>query len=151
MSNQKLSVSCLTLILAFANHTMQAEKPAKDTKVFSSIASLMESEGYLIAEASYRKGDWEVDALKDDTAYELRLDGITGKVRWQKMDHTNDPWLPKPLSTIARIVEKVGYVISEVDYKRSNTWEIEAYKDGLKYELKVNATNGAILSEKLDT
>ncbi|WOO41142.1 PepSY domain-containing protein [Rubellicoccus peritrichatus] len=154
MSNQTISISCLTMILAFSNHTLRADEPTRDAKPFSEIASLMESEGYLISEATYKKGDWEVEALKDGTAYELRLEGTTGKVRWQKVDDTDDPWPPnnaKPLSAIAQTVEKTGYVISEVDYERNNIWEVEAYKEGVKYELKLNALTGALLIEKLDT
>ncbi|MEM8843819.1 MAG: PepSY domain-containing protein [Pseudomonadota bacterium] len=55
-----------------------------------------------------------------------------------------------PLSEIILSLETQGYApIVEVDLDRG-VWEIEAYNNGEKRELKVNPTNGDIISDKLD-
>ena len=55
-----------------------------------------------------------------------------------------------PLSEIIMSLETQGYKpIVEVDLDRG-VWEIEAFKDGQKRELKVNPLNGDIISDKLD-
>ena len=56
----------------------------------------------------------------------------------------------KPLSEIVLSLEKQGYtpiVKIEVDHER---WEIEAYKEGHKRELKVDPRSGAIISDRPD-
>ncbi|MGI0482289.1 PepSY domain-containing protein [Geminocystis sp. CENA526] len=57
----------------------------------------------------------------------------------------------KPLSEIIRSVENKGYSpIVDVDYDDDDGWEIKAYRNNEKRELKVNPISGDIISDKKD-
>lgn len=54
----------------------------------------------------------------------------------------------KKLSEVAQDLEEKGYSpISEADFD-DGRWEIEAYQEGKKVELKVDAKTGEILKQK---
>ena len=56
----------------------------------------------------------------------------------------------KPLSEIVLSLEKQGYTpIVEIEFD-DERWEIEAYKEGQKRELKVDPRSGAIISDRPD-
>ncbi|HET8700111.1 MAG TPA: PepSY domain-containing protein [Nitrococcus sp.] len=55
----------------------------------------------------------------------------------------------KPASEIAASIEKQGYTIEELEFDHRK-WEAEAYKDGQKYELKVDPASGKIVSSHPD-
>jgi len=50
----------------------------------------------------------------------------------------------KPASAIAAGIEQQGYTIKELEFDHGR-WEIDAYKDGLEYRLKVNPATGKII------
>ncbi|BAQ63634.1 hypothetical protein GM3709_399 [Geminocystis sp. NIES-3709] len=55
----------------------------------------------------------------------------------------------KPLSEIIKNLENTGYSpIVDVDYDDNQGWEIKAYRNNQKRELKVNPVSGDILSDK---
>ncbi|HEY8554026.1 MAG TPA: PepSY domain-containing protein [Burkholderiales bacterium] len=55
-----------------------------------------------------------------------------------------------PLSSILQQLEQQGYApIVDVDYDNGQ-WEMEAYRDGRKREIKVDAMSGKVLSERAD-
>lgn len=55
----------------------------------------------------------------------------------------------KPVSEIAASLEKQGYTPSEIEFD-DGKWEVEAYKDGQKHELKVDPISGKITSNHVD-
>ncbi len=56
----------------------------------------------------------------------------------------------QPLSKIVESLERQGYTpIVEVDYD-AGRWEIEAYRNGAKYEIHVDPKTGEILSQRPD-
>lgn len=55
-----------------------------------------------------------------------------------------------PLSEIISSLENQGYhKIIEVEIERG-VWEVEAYKDDQKRELKIDPLNGNIISDEMD-
>ena len=53
----------------------------------------------------------------------------------------------KPLSEIIKNLENKGYSpIVDVDYDDDQVWEIKAYRNNQKRELKINPVSGDILS-----
>jgi hypothetical protein len=56
----------------------------------------------------------------------------------------------RPLSEIVAALERQGYgPIIEVEFD-DGRWEIEAYRQGRKFELKVDPHSGSVLSERAD-
>lgn len=56
----------------------------------------------------------------------------------------------KPVSEIAASLEKQGYTpIEEIEFDNGK-WEVEAYKNGQKCELKVDPISGKIISNHPD-
>lgn len=56
----------------------------------------------------------------------------------------------KQLSEIVRALEEQGYIpIVEIEFE-DGRWEIEAYKEGVKRELKVDPVSGMIMSDRKD-
>ncbi len=56
----------------------------------------------------------------------------------------------KPLSEIVSGLERQGYnPVVEIDFD-DGRWEVEAYKDRTRYELRVDPRSGDILSERQD-
>ena len=56
----------------------------------------------------------------------------------------------KPLSEVIKMLEKKGYhPVIDIELERGR-WEIEAFKDSIKRELKVDAVTGEILSDRRD-
>jgi hypothetical protein len=113
----------------------------------------LEHDGYgPITEISFEKGRWEVEVYKDGTAYEVLIDPETGKIIAQRLDD-GDPKPPahaKRLSEILQNLETLGYSrISEVSFERSR-WEIEAYRDRSKRELRVDPVTGRVVSDRSD-
>lgn len=57
----------------------------------------------------------------------------------------------KPLSEIIRNVENKGFSpIVDVDFDDDDGWEIKAYRNNEKRELKVNPVSGKITSDRRD-
>lgn len=56
----------------------------------------------------------------------------------------------QPLSKIVRNLEEQGFSpIVEIEFD-DNLWEVEAYKEGDKRELKVDPVSGRIISDQKD-
>lgn len=132
----------------FAKHVSSAKGLS-----LAEIVSKLEKLGYgPIVEASLDDGSWEVELYKDDLAYELLVDPLTGEVL---SEHRDDADLPpgvdaKSLSSILKLLEKAGYrSVVEVSYERRH-WEIEAYRGGAKRELRVDPKTGEVLSDRID-
>ena len=56
----------------------------------------------------------------------------------------------KPLSELVRTLEEQGYsLFVDIEFE-DGQWEIEAYKEGVKRELRVNPVSGKIVSDRQD-
>ncbi|THF62217.1 PepSY domain-containing protein [Pseudothauera rhizosphaerae] len=54
----------------------------------------------------------------------------------------------RPLSEIVALLERSGYgPIVEIEFD-DGRWEVEAYRQGRKFDLKVDPHSGAVLSER---
>lgn len=67
---------------------------------------------------------------------------------------SSNPALPsssaQPLSRIVQNLESVGFnPIVDIDYENGR-WQIEAYRHGVKYDIRVDPNSGHVLSEQMD-
>jgi hypothetical protein len=73
--------------------------------------------------------------------------GISPSVLADEMPPRN----AKPLSEIVKNLENKGFSpITEIDFDDDKGWEIKAYRNNQKRELKVNPLSGEITSETKD-
>jgi uncharacterized membrane protein YkoI len=141
------TVSTLSLGTAFA------ERPPADSKPAVEIVELLEMQGYgPFIEVEFDDGQWEVEAYKNEVAYELNIDRRTGKILSSHRDDAEQrpPRDAKPLSQILRKLMQSGYAdIEDVSFER-RYWEIEAYREDGKHELYVDPTTGDVISDRRD-
>jgi uncharacterized membrane protein YkoI len=128
------------------------EKPAREFKPLDEIVESLEKSGYTIVEAEIDDGHWEVDVQKGEESYELHIDPATGKTIATHRDDTD----PAPssramkLSKLLRGIKRRGHAaIVSAEFKRGK-WEFETRRGRQKYELKVDAESGKILSDRMD-
>jgi uncharacterized membrane protein YkoI len=117
------------------------------------IVAKLEQDGYHpITEVSLDRGQWEIEAYKQGTPFELRVDPTNGAVISEHRDG-GDPVPPagaKKLSDIVRGLEAAGYArIDDVSFEGRN-WEVEAFRNGTKRELRVDPMNGRVVSDRVD-
>ncbi|MCI0548379.1 MAG: PepSY domain-containing protein [Candidatus Rokubacteria bacterium] len=129
----------------------QSERPVGKTLL--EIVGTLEGQGYgPITEVSRERGTWEVEAYKNGTPYELRVDPATGGIISEHRDD-GDPTPPanaRKLSEIVRGLEAAGYThIDEISFER-RTWEVEAVRGGTKRELRVDPITGQVVSDRID-
>ncbi len=76
-------------LAAFAAQTVLArDVPPSDAKPLSEIVSGLEGKGYKpVVEIDFDDGRWEVEAYKDRTRYELRVDPRSGDILSERQDH----------------------------------------------------------------
>lgn len=122
-------------------------------KTLVEIVSTLEESGYgPVIDVSFDDGGWEVESYKGETCVELFIDSKTGKIL---SEHRDDAEAKPPtdglkLSELLQVVEKAGYErIVEASFGRK-AWEVEAYRDGVKRELRVDPTSGEIISDRAD-
>jgi hypothetical protein len=130
-----------------------ADRPTADVKPIVEIVEQLEHEGFgSFIEVSFDDGIWEVEVYKDDTVYELAVDGRTGKVLSKHRDDA-EPRPPRdaqPLSQILHRLTEVGYTdINEVSFER-RYWEIELHRADGKHEIHVHPTTGEVVSDRRD-
>lgn len=124
------------------------QMPPDGSRSLKEIVTGLELDGYRIVEASFDDGRWELDGYRKDESYELHVDPKTGHLLSTERDDA-DP-APSanalPLSQILELVAQAGYgpiVDAEFEHGR---WEIEAYHERARRELRVDAMTGKILS-----
>jgi hypothetical protein len=79
-------VAVLAAIAAQA--VMARDLPPSDARPLSEIVGGLESKGYNpVVEIDFDDGRWEVEAYRDRTRYELRVDPRTGEVLSERRDH----------------------------------------------------------------
>jgi uncharacterized membrane protein YkoI len=103
-------------------------------------------------EISFDDGVWEVEAYKQDTAFEISLDPTSGEVVSEHRDE-GDPKPPAdamPLAKIVQALEKAGYSdLNDISFERKS-WEVEATRDNQKRELRIDARDGRVISDRVD-
>ena len=103
-------------------------------------------------DASFDDGNWEVEVYKDGVAFELLVDPSTGAVLSEHRDDAEamPPKGSKPLSAIVSILLDGGYTdVNDVSFE-GRSWEVEARRDGVKRELRVNPETGEVISDRAD-
>lgn len=129
------------------------EKPPADGKKLTEVLASLNDKGYApIVEISFDDGVWEAEAYKDDTAFEVALDPSTGEVVSEHRDN-GDPKPPAdsmPLVKMIAALEKAGYEnVNDISFE-GKSWEVEATRDNQKRELRVDAKDGRVISDRVD-
>lgn len=141
------AVAAVSTSLALANHPTAEDKPVVE------IVQQLEKQGYgPFSEVDFDDGNWEVEVYKDDKAYELTVDGRSGEILSEHRDDdaSRPPRDAQPLSKILQALAKADYTrIHDVTFER-RYWEVEAFRQGDKYELHVDPTTGEIISQRRD-
>ncbi|MGD9714087.1 MAG: PepSY domain-containing protein, partial [Thermomicrobiales bacterium] len=129
------------------------DTPPRDSQSLFDIVSKLEKVGYKpIVDVSYDDGGWEVEAFKDEIALELMVDPASGDVLSEHRDDPDQqpPQKSKLLSEIIAALSDAGYTeISDASFE-GRTWEVEARRDGLKRELRVNPETAEVISDRAD-
>jgi uncharacterized membrane protein YkoI len=149
----KIQSFAAVVIAAASVSIVLAKAPAAGVKPVVEITEQLEQQGYgPFSELDFDNGNWEVEVYKDDTAYELSVDGRSGKILSEHRDDA-EPRPPRdaqPLSKILHALLKAGYTdIRDVSFER-RYWEIEAFRDDDKRELHVQPTTGDVISDRRD-
>lgn len=87
---KRIAIYAGTAVLAVfaAQAVMARDVPPADAKPLSEIVGGLESKGYKpVVEVDFDDGRWEVEAYKDRTRYELRVDARTGEILSERRDH----------------------------------------------------------------
>jgi uncharacterized membrane protein YkoI len=129
------------------------ERPPADGMPLLEILSTLEDKGYgPVTEISFDDGVWEAEAYKDDLAFEVSIDPATGEVVSEHRDD-GDPRPPAKSVELVKIIqalEKAGYEnLNDISFERKS-WEVEATRDNQKRELRVDASNGRLISDRVD-
>lgn len=142
-----------TVVAVAAASISLADHPAADDTPIVDIVQQLEKQGYgPFSEIDFDDGNWEVEVYKDEAAYELAVDGRTGKILSEHRDDA-EPRPPRdaqPLSQILRALIKAGYTdLHDVSFER-RYWEVEAFREGGKRELHIQPRTGEIISDRRD-
>jgi uncharacterized membrane protein YkoI len=129
------------------------ESPPADGKQLLEIVRGLEEQGYApIIETSFDDGVWEVEAYKNEAAFELSVNPTSGEVVSEHPDD-GDPKPPAdalPLSSIIEGLEKAGYSdVNDLSFER-HIWEVEATRESTKRELRVDPKSGKVISDRAD-
>jgi hypothetical protein len=137
----------------FASTSMAAagSLPPSSAKPLSAVLASLDAAGYTSAsDVEFDHGRWEVEVLKAGAAIEVYVDPQSGKVVSEGADVRHDqlPADARPLAAVAKHLEDAGYlVISGIDLEGA-FWEIEATRNGMRYEVLVDARTGKVVSER---
>lgn len=147
------SFAAVAVAAAASMSMVLAQAPAAGGKPIVEIIEQLEKQGYgPFSELDFDNGNWEVEVYKDDTAYELAIDGRSGEILSEHRDDA-EPRPPRdaqPLSKILHGLLKAGYTdIRDVSFER-RYWEIEAFREDGKRELHVQPTTGDVISDRRD-
>jgi uncharacterized membrane protein YkoI len=135
-----------------AKERTTAARGAQQKSILDVVKSLEEADYAPITEISLDDGVWEVEAYKEDIAYELSIDPETGEVISEHRDN-GDPKPPAKsmlLSTIIEAIEKAGYThVHDVSFEH-RVWEAEVRRDNMKRELRLDPLTGEIVEDRVD-
>ena len=129
------------------------DAPPAGAKPLVEIVEKLENGPYAtIVDISYDDGYWEVEAYKEKLSYELEVDPKTGEIVSEHRDSA-DPAPPKGVLALSKVIRKVmdaGYKrFEEVSWENGH-WEMEAQREGVKRELRVDPHTGEVLSDRVD-
>jgi hypothetical protein len=129
------------------------ETPPADAKQLLEIVTSLEEAGYgPIVDVSFDDGTWEVECYREKIAYELLVDPSNGKVVSEHRDDAGatPPADAKLLSEIIASLAKAGYAdFNDVSFE-GQIWEVEARREGVKRELRVDPKTAEIISDRAD-
>jgi hypothetical protein len=129
------------------------DTPPESALPLYEVVKQLESQKYgPIVEASFDDGSWEVEVYKSGVAYELLVNPFTAAVISEHRDDS-EAAPPDGSKTLAEIVSAVmdsGYaLVSDASFE-GKSWEIEARRDGVKRELRVDPNTAEIISDRSD-
>ncbi|WP_442481514.1 PepSY domain-containing protein [Aeoliella sp. SH292] len=143
----------ITAIAASPLLALADERPPSDGKPLAEIVAQMENAGYSpIVEVSFDDGYWEVEATKDGQPMEAMVDAKTGEVVSEHRDeHEKTPPADSlALSEVIASLAKADYAdIDEVSFE-GTSWEVEAWHNGVKRELRVDPLTAEVISDRSD-
>jgi hypothetical protein len=152
----KLQIAAMLFVAALAASPLAGradETPPAGALTLFDVAKQLEQSKYgPIVDASFDDGNWEIEAYKDDVAFELLVDPSTGSVLSEHRDDAEEmpPAGSKPLSAIISVLLDGGYTdVNDVSFE-GRSWEVEARRDGVKRELRVDPTTAEIISDRAD-
>ncbi|MGE3637393.1 MAG: PepSY domain-containing protein [Pirellulales bacterium] len=147
-SGMLLAALAVTPLVAFADDRLPA-----NSKSLLEIVTTLEKAGYgPIVDASFDDGNWEVEVYRKDTAFELLVNPSTGEVVSEHRDdaEAKPPAGAKLLSEIIKNLVDAGYAdVNDVSFE-GRTWEVEARRDDVKRELRVNPETAEVISDRAD-
>lgn len=148
-----LSYATITAIATVPMLDVFADHHGADVKSVVEIVQHLEQQGYgPFCQLDFDNGIWEVEVYRDNTAYELAVDGHDGKILSEHRDDAEPrpPGDALPLSQVLRTLIKAGYTdINEVSFER-RYWEVEAFINDGKHEIHVHPTTSVVISDRRD-
>jgi uncharacterized membrane protein YkoI len=127
-------------------------RPAQPKPLLEIVLSLEKQGISPIVEISFDDGVWEVEAYHEDIAMELTVDPSTGEIIAEHRDDADakPPSGSLPLSQIITTLEKAGYTrVKEISFER-RSWEVEASRENQRRELRIDAKDGHVISDRVD-
>jgi uncharacterized membrane protein YkoI len=136
--------------LPFANAD---ERPPAGGTPLLEVLEILDDKGFgPVTEISFDDGVWEAEVYKGDTAFEVSVDPGNGEIVAEHRDD-GDPKPPADAMSLAKLIgaiEKAGYSdLNDISFER-RSWEVEASRDGQKRELRVDAKDGRVISDRVD-
>jgi hypothetical protein len=143
----------ITAIAASPLLALADQRPPTDAKPLAEIVAHMEKAGYSpIVEVSYDDGYWEVEAIKDGQPIEAMVDPKSGDIVSEHRDEAEKapPADSLALSDVIAALAKADYAdIDEVSFE-GTSWEVEAWHNGVKRELRVDPLTAEVISDRSD-
>lgn len=142
-------IACLATLVPVAT-LLAGEFPPEAARPLSEVLTTLESLGLQDpTEVNFDDGRWEIEALRKGVAVEVFVDPQAANVVHERPDdhHAAMPAVAKKLSAIVKQLEEAGdRAIAEIDLD-GTTWEVDALRSGVRYELHVDARTGEIVSQ----
>jgi uncharacterized membrane protein YkoI len=129
------------------------ERPPAEGTPLLKVLEILDDKGYgPVTEISFDDGVWEAEAYKGDAAFEVSVDPSNGEIVSEHRDD-GDPKPPTgtlPLAKVIAALEKAGYAdLNDISFERKS-WEVEATRENQKRELRVDAKDGRVISDRVD-
>jgi len=126
--------------------------PARALPLSTLLSGLEKAGLTMIVDANFDDGVWEVEGLRGNSAVEVHVDPLSGKILTEKPDQISS--MPsaqaKTAAAIAKQLEDAGYApLLELDWERDH-WEVEAMNAQGRRKLHVAGDSGKVLSDRVD-
>jgi hypothetical protein len=141
------------MLMAISVASWADERPPGDARrLWYIVRGVAELRYTPIVEVSFDDGAWEVEAYKDQAAFELLVNPKTGEVVSEHPDD-GDPKPPADALLLSKIIEgleKAGYSdLNDLSFERQS-WEAEATHENERRELRVDPISGMVMSDRRD-